>query len=231
MVQLLPNLKRAEAAALLIKFALFLHIGMLLLEIAIGYYLIEMKNGNAIPYETAILIEGFSSIMTLLALIVFIFSAVTFIQWFRRAYYNLHLLNDPILRWKEGWAAGGWFVPIMSLYVPLQIMKDIWNATMHRLKDKYDLSTYNIQMVGWWWTLFLIANFLSNIAAQISIRFDSPDMLITANYFDIAADIISIAGAIITIRLIKQYTEMEISLHEEHFKLMNMNHETEPQTL
>ena len=44
--------------------------------------------------------------------IVGIFVIVFFIMWFRRAYKNLHTLKARNLKRSEGWAAGGWFVPV-----------------------------------------------------------------------------------------------------------------------
>ena len=62
------------------------------------------------------------------AIIIQVFSIVTFIRWFRRAYFNTHsrALNPA---YEEGWAAGSWFVPILNLFRPYQIMKEIDKET------------------------------------------------------------------------------------------------------
>ncbi len=49
-------------------------------------------------------------------------------MWFRRAYFNLHQ-KVSYLSHSEGWAAGSWFVPIVNLYRPYQIMKEIYVET------------------------------------------------------------------------------------------------------
>ena len=48
-----------------------------------------------------------------------------FLVWFHRAYTNLHSLGMEPLRLRAGWAVGGWFVPILNLVRPKQIMSDI----------------------------------------------------------------------------------------------------------
>ena len=42
----------------------------------------------------------------------YIVTVVVFIQWFRRAYFNLHLRTQN-LRHSEGWAAGAWFIQFL----------------------------------------------------------------------------------------------------------------------
>jgi Domain of unknown function (DUF4328) len=51
-------------------------------------------------------------------------AAVLFIRWFHRAYRNLDALGSH-RNHGTGWAIGGWFVPIMNLWVPYQVTTDI----------------------------------------------------------------------------------------------------------
>ncbi len=48
--------------------------------------------------------------------------------WTRRLYGNLRPLGFHELRFGEGWALGGWFVPVVNLVRPKQIVNDIWRA-------------------------------------------------------------------------------------------------------
>src|SRR4249919_2196416 len=56
---------------------------------------------------------------------------VSFIMWFRRAYWNLHQVNVSAAHFPEGWAAGAWFVPFINLIRPYRIMQQIWKGTLH----------------------------------------------------------------------------------------------------
>lgn len=58
----------------------------------------------------------------LLALIV---TGVIFIAWLYRARRNAEAFNAEVHRHRPGWAIGGWFVPIMNLWVPYQVTTDI----------------------------------------------------------------------------------------------------------
>lgn len=69
------------------------------------YNLIDrIAHGGEYTMEEADLNDLREMVIGILYVIAYIVSAVTFIQWFRRAYYNLHLLV-PRLNREEGWAA------------------------------------------------------------------------------------------------------------------------------
>ena len=54
--------------------------------------------------------------------LVYIVSGIMFIRWFRRAYFNLHIVVNN-LSFSEGWAAGYWFIPFANFNRPYRIMK------------------------------------------------------------------------------------------------------------
>ena len=61
---------------------------------------------------------------------VYLLAAIAFLTWIHRASVNIHALlhtsEDPPIRFSPGWAVGWWFVPIASLWMPYQVMKDLW---------------------------------------------------------------------------------------------------------
>jgi hypothetical protein len=119
--------------------------------------------------STSLLIgEG---ILGIIQFFITIISAIFFIMWFRRAYNNLHICGVKELPYKEGWAAGGWFVPFISLYYPYRIMNSIWSGTqsaIRKIGEHYQREEDGY--IGWWWTFWIIANLISNIEAQITLR-------------------------------------------------------------
>ncbi len=78
-------------------------------------------------------------------LLVFVVAFVLFLMWFRRAYKNIQIIGYEI-KHKDGWAVGDFFVPVISLYYPYNIMTEIWqkmkltaegNRIKHYLKGEY----------------------------------------------------------------------------------------------
>src|SRR3712207_1026141 len=56
----------------------------------------------------------------------YIVAAIFFIAWFHRGYRNVDAIGPQWRRHGTGWAIGGWFVPILSLWRPKQIVNDMW---------------------------------------------------------------------------------------------------------
>ncbi|MFV8352181.1 DUF4328 domain-containing protein [Flavobacterium sp. XS2P14] len=169
-----------------------------------------VANGGQISTETATGNDLRQKIIAIIYLVAYIISGITFIRWFRRAYFNLHLKAET-LSFTEGWAAGSWFVPLVSLYRPKQIMKELYVETHNLLTTKQENSTVNLntQFIGWWWALWLIASFLGQFVFRYSQKAETLEELTTVTIVSIIASIIGIPLALITVKIIKDYAEIE----------------------
>jgi hypothetical protein len=215
MENLKPNGQRAKIAIMLLWIVLTIEIISLLSDYLQYDLLQTVANGGQITTETATDNDLRQKIIGIIYLIVYVISGITFIRWFRRAYYNLHLKAET-LSFTEGWAAGCWFVPIISLYRPYQIMKELYQETQTLLSknDENYVQNLNTNSIGWWWTLWIIASFLGQFIFRYSLKAETIDELITTTVASIAASIIGIPLAIITVKVIKDYAEIEALLYE-----------------
>ncbi len=96
-----------------------------------------------------------------LELITYIPAIIAFLMWLNRASKNLQLLGVHDQRFSSGWAVGWWFVPIMSLFRPYQVVKEIWKGSRAvSQQDSWEdwTSTSASPMLTWWWWIWLIAN-------------------------------------------------------------------------
>ena len=59
-------------------------------------------------------------------------------------------------RWRPGWAIGGWFVPILSLFVPFMIFRDIIDAT------KAATTAATQRSLLWFWIWWVVLANLAN---------------------------------------------------------------------
>ena len=76
-------------------------------------------------------------------------TAVLFLIWFRRA-----RINAERGCWQSRarpWTIWGWIVPIANLWIPFQIMRDIWCAGLAR-EDRTETS----RLVALWWASYLL---------------------------------------------------------------------------
>ena len=159
-----PNADRARTAVGLmyvtfLQFALLT--GISVLKLILGESNFELTNYITIG-------EG---ILSFVQLILYLVTAIFFIMWFRRAYNNLFICGVQSLPYREGWAAGGWFVPIISLYYPYKIMLNIWFGTQSATRktgERYEFEEN--ANIGWWWAFWMIGSIVSNIHAQVALR-------------------------------------------------------------
>ena len=210
MEKLKPNGQRAKIAIMLIWTVLTIEIISILSDYLQYNLLQTVANDGQISSETATDNDLRQKIIAIIYLVTYIISGITFIRWFRRAYFNLHLKAET-LSFTEGWAAGSWFVPFISLYRPKQIMKELYVETQNLLTAKQENSTVNLntQFIGWWWALWLIASFLGQFVFRYSLKAESLEALTTATIASIIASIIAIPLALITVKIIKDYAEIE----------------------
>ncbi len=58
-----------------------------------------------------------------------IVTGIAFLKWIYRAYKNIKGFGAEGLRFSPGWAVGYYFIPILSLIRPVQVMSEIWRAS------------------------------------------------------------------------------------------------------
>jgi hypothetical protein len=211
MENLRPNEQRAKNAIILIWIVLALGI-VNLISSYMQYDLLQTAaNGGFISVTAAKANDTRVQICSIIYLIAYIVSGITFIMWFRRAYFNLHQKVNYLAH-SEGWAAGSWFVPIICLYRPYQIMKEIYVETKELFikkgfSEKVDYST---NYLGWWWTLWLISAFIGNLSWFVFRNADnSIDKFITITVVQMIVNVLGIPLALITIKIIKDYSKIE----------------------
>ena len=168
MEDLKPNEQRSKNAIILIWVALAMNI-ISLISSYFQYDLLQTAAyGGEISIEYATSNDNREQAIGIIQIIVFVLSAITFIQWFRRAYFNLHLRVNHLSQ-SEGWAAGCWFVPIVNLFRPYQIMKELFHETHFFLK-RNDVNTrehLSISSLGLWWTFWIIDRFFWTVCFKI----------------------------------------------------------------
>lgn len=205
-----PNDQRAKALLSFIWIVLVLEIASLISS-GLQYNLLQtFSNGGEITDAAANANDMREQIIAVLYLIAYIISGITFIMWFRRAYFNLHQKANP-LSFDEGWAAGCWFVPIVNLYRPYQIMKELYVETKKCLLDgdnslQLDLTT---NFLGIWWTLWIVNGILGQIIFRLSRDADTLSGLMSVTILSLISSVIGIGLAFVTIRVVRDYSSVE----------------------
>ena len=209
MTPLKPNGPRAKNAMTLIWIIFALEI----VSFISGYFQYDLlesaANGASITPVTATLNDLREQIIAVIYFIVQIISIVTFIQWFRRAYYNLQL-KVPNLLFTDGWAAGSWFVPIISLFRPYQIMEELYNESNDLLEKKgLNVNGLSTKYLFWWWALWILSSLVGQVVIRYTLNSESLDDMIFATTSGMFQNIINIPLALLVIKVIKDYSKVE----------------------
>ena len=215
MQDLKPNEQRSQNAILLIWIALAMNC-ISLISSYFQYDLLQTAaNGGEISTEFATSNDNREQAIGIIQIIVFAVSALTFIQWFRRAYFNLHLRVNRLSH-SEGWAAGCWFVPIVNLFRPYQIMKELFQATHLFLKKNEAHTREHLSMpsLGLWWIFWIINWFVGRFVFKYSMKAETIEELTRSTIAQLISNAIGIVLAIITINIITEYSKLELVMHK-----------------
>jgi len=136
---------------------------------------------------------------------VFVFTAIAFCVWIHRAHRNLPALGNRDLKYSPGWAVGAFFVPILSLFRPYQITKEIWKASDPYIgtggKDWQDAPVS--PLIIWWWITFLISSYAGYISLRMSLSAKTIDDFLSLSFVTLTTDIVDILAAILAIALVR----------------------------
>lgn len=172
--------------------------------------------GGHITNEDISLNDLRESVIAIAALLILIIQAILFIQWFRRAYYNLEQVESISTKFKNEHAVWAWIIPILSLFRPYHIMREIWDKTQipkeHPIYGKVMIPK---TLIGWWWAFWLTGNFLANISYQLLVR-GSFDMAMTGSIMQIFEAVAHIISIIFAIAVVKKVMEFEADFYEKH---------------
>ena len=215
-MKLRANHQRSKSAILFVWIVLFIEIVSIFSSYLQFDLLTTVKNGGTITPEIANSNDLRERIIGIVYLIFYLISGIIFIRWFRRACYNLNL-KVKTLTFTDGWAAGAWFVPILALYRPYQIMKELFEQTFLYLTkkgvDKSEETSFG-STINIWWTLWIVNSVLGQISFRYSRNSDTVDELINGTVISLISSVITIPLAIFTVKLINEYSSLEESLFE-----------------
>jgi hypothetical protein len=138
-------------------------------------------------------------------------TAITFLKWVYRAYKNIQGFGAEGLRFSPGWAVGYYFIPILSLIRPMQVMSEIWRAS-------YDprnwLRSRSSWLIATWWTLFLVYSVVTQVSLQLGLQASTNDQWTLAAVFAILGDFFSVPLSIVVLRLVTEIYKRQKQLVE-----------------
>jgi Domain of unknown function (DUF4328) len=140
-----------------------------------------------------------------------IVTGIAFLRWIYRAYKNIKGFGAEGLRFSPGWAVGYYFIPILSLIRPVQVMGEIWRASDDPGNWRQKPGSW---LIASWWTLFLLYTGVTQISLEIAFQASTNDQWRLAAVLAILGDLFSIPLSIATLRLVTEIYRRQEALVE-----------------
>jgi Domain of unknown function (DUF4328) len=146
-------------------------------------------------------------------LVLILMAFIGLVLWAHRAYANLHRLHKtPRPRHAEGAAGWGWFVPIMNLWYPYQVMKDLWVLTQRYAQpDEAIRYERDNGLIGGWWLLRIFA-LVASRGMRAPAAGDTMNQILTYVQFTMGMQVLYIWYAVATIYLLRKFRPFEQQL-------------------
>ena len=138
-------------------------------------------------------------------------AAAVFLTWLWRARVNAERLCGAEHRRSQGWTAGAWFVPVVNLWFPRQVVDDIWRTS----RPDVPADTYRVDGLpqsplvrAWWYTM------LANAAVVLQMRADTRGpvtltVLKSAAVYGTISTLLLLLGATLLSQVIRQITNWQ----------------------
>ena len=107
--------------------------------------------------------------------------------------------------------------PIIFFFRPLQIMNELWSETQTRIiaLNKNYVSKSGGVVIGIWWFLFILSNFVGKYLLKTAFKDETLDELISSAQVTMISDMMQIIEALLVIFIVTQISNMEAKLSEE----------------
>jgi|GEM_PF-2036203 len=169
------------------------------------YY--RLENGEPVADVEAELLLPLSFLPMLAQFLLYVLSAVLFLVWIYRAHANLTPLGAARLEYSPGWAVGSFFVPILNLFRPYQIVREIWKASQPAYLRPIEWQQAPVSsMLLTWWLLWIITNVVGNISGRIQFQAAEDDyfLLMIGSALNIPNDLVLFSCGVLIILIIRQ---------------------------
>lgn len=138
-------------------------------------------------------------------------AGIGFIWWFRRAYHNLEPLRAATyMRRRPSSTIWGWFVPILNLFRPRQIVEDLREGSAPASTDAFPAAIANL-----WWGSFLLSGFLARVGLGWEVEaVETPSEAVhamrSAMGWYLASDVFEIVAAVIVVIIVRRITAAQL---------------------
>jgi hypothetical protein len=176
------------------------------------YVLLERLETDLVTQEELEASDRRQQVVAISQLAVYVFAAIFFIRWLHRAYTNIVPLGAQYPRYSTGTAIWSWFVPILNLWRPKQVINDVWRASDPEAPvdqgDTWQGKDPPI-LYGVWWFGWVVLTFAYNADFRIYLRAETLEELQFSSLFTVVTDGASVLVALLALAVVHRTTERQ----------------------
>jgi hypothetical protein len=149
----------------------------------------------------------------------YIACGIAFLIWYGRAFRNLERLGARDLHWGRRAVIVYWFVPIVNLFLPKQVINDIWRASdpdLPAVNREWERNRVPV-LFHVWWVLWLVSGVVINIAFGSPLdEAETPEEMVALAREYVAIDVVDIIPAILAILVVRAITNRQEERRMRH---------------
>lgn len=135
----------------------------------------------------------------------FVVTAVVWLRWLVCASVNTRVLATRQVRFTPGWSVAWYFIPILNLWRPFQVMQEIWQVSQEGARYHKPMGRVIV-----WWALFPTSVILRYVASWVmSDRY-------AATLVHVLADMVHVASCIAAMLLVSGIYRMQVDNLARH---------------
>ena len=180
---------------------------LLLVVISDVWYIGELSAGHTPDEIDAYGLGLVHNLLPIIEVLALVASFVVLIRWLRRAYWNMHALRLR-LEHGEGWAAGAWSVPVLNMFRPYSIVKEVWRQTQLVAFERVQPHV----LLRIWWIVFILDRLAGNASGRLASSASTTLQLQNAASADIIAEVLGITSALLTMRVVQRIAGFEAQM-------------------
>lgn len=152
----------------------------------------RIRDGVFVTFDEVAASDARLSRAGLLYLVAFVAATAAYLMWLYRAAGNLASVRSgdgsTPLRFSPGSAVGWYFIPVMNLFRPIQVMGELYRESNPERRSS--------PLISWWWLLWLTAALLGPGITGFR-TFQSSGQAVVADWRTIASSIVLVADALL----------------------------------
>lgn len=189
-----------------------------LLAAAISLWTINLGSrclaGAACTLAEAQALEMSELVLGIVQFVVLLATSIMFLVWLHGAYKYTSTFASTPLQYTPGWAVGWWFVPILWLWKPYQVMRELWVVSMPSADSTNPAQPpKSAGVLVWWWVAYLTMNVVSIIETRYYNAASTVNAIINASWISIGSIGVTIVAALLAIYVVRTIDRFQAMDH------------------